>query len=127
MTQALLLERKTLDRFRDLKHMIGNTPLLAIHFRYRGGQRVIYAKAEHMNMTGSIKDRMAFHILRKAYSCHVSSPTPRTSKRTRRPPGRRSGGSCTSMPCAPMPLSQASAPAARSWASAVISAGRIRR
>jgi cysteine synthase A len=68
MTQALLLERKTLDRFRDLKHMIGNTPLLAIHFRYRGGQRVIYAKAEHMNMTGSIKDRMAFHILRKAYS-----------------------------------------------------------
>jgi cysteine synthase A len=28
---------------------------------------VIYAKAEHMNMTGSIKDRMAFHILKTAY------------------------------------------------------------
>src|ERR1051325_4538289 len=51
----------------DLKHMIGNTPLLVIHFLYRGKQRVIYAKAEHMNMTGSIKDRMAFHILKNAY------------------------------------------------------------
>jgi cysteine synthase A len=56
-----------LNRFKQLRHMIGNTPLLAIHFRFRGQQRVIYAKAEHINMTGSIKDRMAFHILKKAY------------------------------------------------------------
>ena len=54
-------------RSRNLKHMIGNTPLLAIRYLYRGRERVIYAKAEHMNMTGSIKDRMAFHILQKAY------------------------------------------------------------
>lgn len=54
-------------RFKELKHMIGNTPLLGIHFNFRGERRVIYAKAEHMNMTGSIKDRMAFHILKKAY------------------------------------------------------------
>ncbi|MEO8434620.1 MAG: cysteine synthase family protein [Pyrinomonadaceae bacterium] len=47
--------------------MIGNTPLLAIRFRFRGKERVIYAKAEQLNMTGSIKDRMAFHILKKAY------------------------------------------------------------
>ena len=47
--------------------MIGNTPLLAIHFRFRGKEWVIYAKAEHINMTGSIKDRMAFHILKQAY------------------------------------------------------------
>lgn len=47
--------------------MIGNTPLLAIRFQFRGRERVIYAKAEHLNMTGSIKDRMAFHILKKAY------------------------------------------------------------
>jgi cysteine synthase A len=55
-------------RCKNLKHMIGNTPLLAVRFRYRGKQRVIYAKAEHINMTGSIKDRMAFHILKKAYA-----------------------------------------------------------
>jgi cysteine synthase A len=47
--------------------MIGNTPLLAIRYLYRGRERVIHAKAEHMNMTGSIKDRMAFHILKTAY------------------------------------------------------------
>lgn len=47
--------------------MIGNTPLLQIRFTFRGQPRVIYAKAEHINMTGSIKDRMAFHILKKAY------------------------------------------------------------
>jgi cysteine synthase A len=47
--------------------MIGNTPLLAIRFTFRGSERVIYAKAEHLNMTGSIKDRMAFHILKRAY------------------------------------------------------------
>jgi len=55
------------NRFQELRHMIGNTPLLAIRFSYCGRQRVIYAKAEHINMTGSIKDRMAFHILKKAY------------------------------------------------------------
>ena len=54
-------------RFNHLKHLIGNTPLLAIHFTFRGKDRVIYAKAENFNMTGSIKDRMAFHILEKAY------------------------------------------------------------
>ena len=54
-------------RFEALNHLIGNTPLLAVHYRYRGRERVIYAKAEHLNLTGSIKDRMALHILRKAY------------------------------------------------------------
>ena len=54
-------------RCKQLKHMIGNTPLLAIRFLYRGKERVVYAKAEHLNLTGSIKDRMAFHILKKAY------------------------------------------------------------
>ena len=53
-------------RFRGLKHMVGNTPLIAIHLLYRGERRTIYAKAENLNLTGSIKDRMAFHILRKA-------------------------------------------------------------
>jgi len=53
--------------FKKMKHMIGNTPLLAISFKFRGQIRVVYAKAEHMNMTGSIKDRMAFHILKRAY------------------------------------------------------------
>jgi cysteine synthase len=47
--------------------MVGNTPLLAVHFRFHGQLRVLYAKAEYMNLTGSIKDRMALHVLKCAY------------------------------------------------------------
>jgi cysteine synthase A len=55
-------------KFRALRRLTGNTPLLGIHFRYRGFERSIYAKSEQLNLTGSIKDRMALHILRKAYA-----------------------------------------------------------
>jgi len=61
-------------KFKELKHLIGNTPLLAIHCAFRGKERVVYAKAEHLNMTGSIKDRMAFHILKKAYEQDLIHP-----------------------------------------------------
>ena len=67
LPSAKISTRRTPARFKQLKHMIGNTPLLAIRFAFRGRERVIYAKAEHLNMTGSIKDRMAFHILKRAY------------------------------------------------------------
>lgn len=56
------------EKLRSLGRIIGNTPLLGIHFSYRGRRRVIYAKSEQVNMTGSIKDRMALHILTKAYA-----------------------------------------------------------
>jgi cysteine synthase A len=41
--------------------------LLKINYKYQGKQRVIFAKAEFHNFTGSIKDRMAFHILSESY------------------------------------------------------------
>ncbi|MEW6127226.1 MAG: PLP-dependent cysteine synthase family protein [Acidobacteriota bacterium] len=69
-----LLDRQSIDRFKDLKHMIGNTPLLAIRFTYKNQARIIYAKAENLNLTGSIKDRMAFHILKKAYQSGKIQP-----------------------------------------------------
>jgi cysteine synthase A len=56
------------ERFRALERLIGNTPLLAIDYEIDGRKRTIFAKSEQMNLTGSIKDRMALHILRKAYS-----------------------------------------------------------
>jgi cysteine synthase A len=58
-----------------LARLIGNTHLLAIEFRYLGTARVIYAKCEQWNLTGSIKDRMAFHILKKAYLEGAIQPT----------------------------------------------------
>lgn len=56
-----------LKRFQNIAGLIGNTPLLEIHFRYKGEHRRLFAKAEHYNLTGSIKDRVAYHILKKAY------------------------------------------------------------
>jgi cysteine synthase A len=55
-------------RFIALHRLIGNTPLLAIDFAWRGEPRVLYAKQESLNLTGSIKDRMALHILEAAYA-----------------------------------------------------------
>jgi cysteine synthase A len=50
----------------SLTRSIGNTPLLRIHFRYQNGERDLYAKFEQHNLTGSIKDRMALHIIQTA-------------------------------------------------------------
>ncbi|MFN0141692.1 MAG: PLP-dependent cysteine synthase family protein [Pyrinomonadaceae bacterium] len=54
-----------------VENLIGNTPLLAIHCHFKGGRRTVFAKAEHLNLSGSIKDRMAFHILKTAYRDRV--------------------------------------------------------
>ena len=55
------------NKFKHLWHLIGNTPMLEIVYRYKKQYRKIYAKAEHYNLTGSIKDRMALHILQESY------------------------------------------------------------
>jgi len=54
-------------KIRELWRLVGNSPLLSIHYKYKGQSRVIYAKSEQFNITGSIKDRMALYILEKAY------------------------------------------------------------
>lgn len=61
-------------RINGLSSLIGNTPILAIKYTYKGEERTIYAKAENLNMTGSIKDRMAFHILSKGYERGLLKP-----------------------------------------------------
>ncbi len=62
------------QRFAALERMIGNTPLAAFDFTFRGRLRRIYAKIESLNMTGSIKDRMALHILEQAYRDGAIAP-----------------------------------------------------
>lgn len=54
-------------KFLEISKMIGNTPLLEILFKYKGIERKIYAKAEYLNLTGSIKDRVAHYILKEGY------------------------------------------------------------
>ena len=56
------------QKFQQIENLVGNTPIYIINFKYRGEERKIYAKAEHLNLTGSIKDRMALHILKDAYA-----------------------------------------------------------
>jgi len=56
------------SKFKALTRLVGNTPLISIHFRYQGSHRIIFAKSEYLNLTGSIKDRMAVRILEKAYA-----------------------------------------------------------
>ncbi|MCB1597929.1 MAG: cysteine synthase family protein [Gammaproteobacteria bacterium] len=46
--------------------LVGQTPLLEIRYSYNGQPRRLYAKYELLNMTGSVKDRMAFYIIRRA-------------------------------------------------------------
>jgi cysteine synthase A len=62
------MEDRLKSRIRWLNHLVGNTPLLALDFTFRGIPRVLYAKAENLNMTGSIKDRMALHIALQGYA-----------------------------------------------------------
>ncbi len=61
-------------RIQRLAPLVGNTPLLAVDFFYRGRERTLYAKAENLNMTGSIKDRMALHVLAQGYARGVLGP-----------------------------------------------------
>lgn len=54
-----------------MKNMIGNSPLLFIKYKYKGEERNLYAKAEYFSLTGSIKDRMATHIINKSYESGI--------------------------------------------------------
>lgn len=54
------------SRLDAIARLVGRTPLIGVRFRFRGRERVIHAKLESYNLTGSIKDRMALHILRRA-------------------------------------------------------------
>jgi len=54
-------------RAHSMRRLVGNTPLLGIHYVIRERPRTVYAKFEGLNLTGSIKDRMALHILESAY------------------------------------------------------------
>ena len=62
------------SRINGLRVLTGNTPLLAIECEVYGRPRTVYAKAENLNFTGSIKDRMALHIIRRAYETGKLQP-----------------------------------------------------
>ena len=45
---------------------IGNTPMIKIKYSYKNKINFIYTKLEYYNLTGSIKDRVAYYIITNA-------------------------------------------------------------
>jgi len=56
------------ERLHSLWNVVGDTPLLQIRCVDDGVERCVYAKYEAGSLTGSIKDRMALHVLEQAYA-----------------------------------------------------------
>lgn len=61
------MSHKQIKILNTLQALFGNTPLIKVNLNYKNKNRKIYAKYEALNFSGSIKDRIAIHILRKAY------------------------------------------------------------
>ena len=55
----MTINEKMSEKFDGLAALIGHTPMLEISLLYKGEPRVVYAKAEYYNYSGSIKDRVA--------------------------------------------------------------------
>lgn len=72
--QAFDVEKMTRSPVDDLAALVGHTPLLEISYTLDDRPGRIYAKYELMSMTGSIKDRMALHIIRRAYESQDLRP-----------------------------------------------------
>ena len=58
--------KKRGEMFMKKHTIIGNTPMINITYRYKGKENNIYAKIEMFNVTGSIKDRVAYYIIKNA-------------------------------------------------------------
>jgi len=68
------LSSSVLSKLTDLWHLVGNTPMLSLQYKYKGKAGRIFVKCEHYNLTGSVKDRMALYILTQAYHQGQISP-----------------------------------------------------
>lgn len=49
-----------------MKELIGNTPMIKINYKHKDKIRSVFAKLEYYNLTGSIKDRLAYFIINNA-------------------------------------------------------------
>ena len=50
-----------------MEQLIGHTPMVKITYRYQQKVRHVFAKLEYYNLSGSIKDRVAYYIMQQAY------------------------------------------------------------
>ncbi|PJJ84658.1 PLP-dependent cysteine synthase family protein [Mucilaginibacter auburnensis] len=71
----LMVSKSITAKFEHLFHLVGNTPLLKLNYRFKGKNGSIYVKCENYNLTGSIKDRMALYMMYRAYELGQIQPT----------------------------------------------------
>ncbi len=50
----------------NFTHLVGNTPMIRIRYRLDGREQSVWAKLEAYNLSGSIKDRLAAHVIAKS-------------------------------------------------------------
>jgi cysteine synthase A len=67
VTQTVELPPRVRERFASLRALIGDTPLVELDCTLGGVPVRVFAKHEVLNLTGSIKDRMALSILEEAW------------------------------------------------------------
>jgi len=60
--------------YRSILELIGQTPLVRLNKISEGLKAEIYAKLEFFNPTGSIKDRTAYYMIKKALSAGKTKP-----------------------------------------------------
>ena len=46
--------------------LIGNTPMIKLNYEFEGKRKYVYIKLEYYNLTGSIKDRVAYYMIKNA-------------------------------------------------------------
>ncbi len=63
-----------MNKFKELNKLIGNTPLVKIQFKINNKIKTSYFKLEWYNLTGSIKDRVAYNIIYDAYKNKLLTP-----------------------------------------------------
>jgi len=69
------MDKALQKKFNEIRKLIGNTPMTEITYRYRKNEvRTLYFKMEYYNVSGSVKDRMAFNVLENAYKNGTISP-----------------------------------------------------
>lgn len=49
----------------NIDKLVGNTPMIKINYEFKGKKGSIYSKIEYYNYSGSIKDRIAYYIIKK--------------------------------------------------------------
>ena len=63
----MAMKNETEEKFNKIQALFSDTPLLEFSLKYNGEPCKVYAKAEYYSLTGSIKDRVAYYILKKAF------------------------------------------------------------